>query len=363
MGNGRSWAEVDVSKIIANYRAYKDYVGCEVMAVVKANAYGHGAVPVSRKLQEIGVFQFAVATVDEGIELRDNGIEGLILILGYTPPSRFIDLESFNLSQAIISEQYKQTLLESGVKTKVHIAIDTGMNRVGIKADDPQYYEQFIRECEGQLNVEGIFTHLCVADTIDKESIDFTRTQIEKFDTVLERVQDLQIPYRHCINSAGGLNYKSKYSNMDRLGIIMYGLLPDNNMKLPIEITPALTWKSTVTMVKTVLPGESVSYGRMFTADKEMRIAVISTGYADGYNRMLSNKGHVLIHGQSAPIVGRVCMDQFMVDVTEIEAVPGDEVVLIDGKNFTADDMAECIGTIGYEVVCNISNRVPREYN
>lgn len=363
MGNGRSWAEVDLGKIAANYRAYKDYVGCDVMAVVKANAYGHGAVPVSRKLQEIGVTQFAVATVDEGIELRDNGIDGLILILGYTPPTRFTDLERFNLSQAIISEQYAQVLSESGAKVKVHIAIDTGMNRIGIKADDPEQCEQFIRDCKSRFNVEGIFTHLCVADTIEKESVDFTRTQIEKFDAVLERARDLEIRYRHSINSAGGLNYKSKYSNMDRLGIIMYGLLPDYNMKLPIEIAPALTWKSTVTMVKTVQPGESISYGRTFTAKKEMRIAVISTGYADGYNRMLSNIGHVLIHEQSAPIVGRVCMDQFMVDVTGIDANPGDEVVLIDSKNYTADDMAESIGTIGYEVVCNISNRVPREYN
>lgn len=363
MGNGRSWAEVDLSKIAANYCAYKDYVGCDVMAVVKANAYGHGAVPVARKLQEIGVTQFAVATVDEGIELRDNGIDGLILILGYTPSTRFTDLERFNLSQGIISEQYAQILSESGAKVKVHIAIDTGMNRIGIKADDPEYCERFIRDCESRFNVEGVFTHLCVADTIEKESIDFTRTQIEKFDAVLESVQDLGIPYRHCINSAGGLNYKSKHSNMDRLGIIMYGLLPDYNMKLPIEITPALTWKSTVTMVKTVQPGESISYGRTYIANKEIRIAIISTGYADGYNRMLSNTGHVLIREQSAPIVGRVCMDQFMVDVTEIDAVPGDEVVLIDSKNYTADDMAESIGTIGYEVVCNISNRVPREYN
>jgi len=231
------------------------------------------------------------------------------------------------------------------------------------KADDPEQCEQFIRDCKSRFNVEGIFTHLCVADTIEKESVDFTRTQIEKFDAVLERARDLEIRYRHSINSAGGLNYKSKYSNMDRLGIIMYGLLPDYNMKLPIEIAPALTWKSTVTMVKTVQPGESISYGRTFTAKKEMRIAVISTGYADGYNRMLSNIGHVLIHEQSAPIVGRVCMDQFMVDVTGIDANPGDEVVLIDSKNYTADDMAESIGTIGYEVVCNISNRVPREYN
>lgn len=362
MGNGRSWAEVDLQVIVNNYKSYYQYSNCDVMAVVKANAYGHGAVAVSKKLQENGVHLFAVATIEEAIELRESGIEGVILILGYTPLEQLDQLIRYDISQSVISEEYAQMLINTGKPYKVHIALDTGMNRIGIKTYDLDYCEKIIRKCFESLILEGVFTHLCVADSTTKDNENFTNKQIHKFDSVIDRVQDMKIPYKHCMNSASGLFYKSRHSNMNRLGILMYGLLPDIDLHLPIDIKPALKWKSIITMTKDVLPGETIGYGRSYKASGNMRIGIVAAGYADGYNRLLSNKGYVLIHGRKASIVGRVCMDQFMVDITGIEVNPGDEVELINDTNFTADNMAKLIGTIGYEVVCNISQRVPKYY-
>lgn len=363
MKNGRSWAEVDLSCIVNNYNIYKRFAGKNVMAVVKANAYGHGSVAVAKALQDEGVDLFAVAAINEAIELRENGIKGLILILGYTPPEKFDELLKYDISQSIISEAYFETMLSTRKEYKVHVALDTGMNRIGIKAQYPEHCEEFIRKCSESMILEGVFTHLCVADTKGEEEVGFTKKQIALFDDVLERVSDLDIPYRHCANSAGGLTYESRFSNMDRLGIILYGLKPDNSFKLPEGIRPAMIWKSVVTMRKHILAGETVGYGRTFTADKDMDIGIISTGYADGYNRLLSNKGYVLYNGEKLPIIGRVCMDQFMVDLKDSDAKQGDKVYLIDTEKLTADDMANMTGTIGYEIVCDISERVPRYYS
>ena len=240
------------------------------------------------------------------------------------------------------------------------------MNRIGLDGDDPVLCERIIRQYRDVFEITGIFTHLCVADTDTIEFNAFTDTQIMKFEAVVQRIQDMNLPYCHCLNTAGGLWHRSDVSCFARLGISLYGLKPDYMNCLPMGIQPAMTWKSVVSMVKTVSPGESIGYGCSFIAQKEMRIATIPTGYADGYSRFLSNKGYVLINGECAPIVGRVCMDQFMVDVSTIPNVEmGTEVVLL-GKSgnvsIDADEMANMIGTIGYEVVCNISKRVPRVY-
>ena len=368
MKNGRSWAEVDLSCIVNNYNIYKRFAGKNVMAVVKANAYGHGSVAVAKALQASGVELFAVAAINEAIELRENGIKGLILILGYTPPEKFDELLKYEVEK-IIGQRKRTTYnritgeIAERKEYKVHVALDTGMNRIGIKAQYPEHCEEFIRKCSESMILEGIFTHLCVADTKGEEEVSFTKKQIALFDNVLERVSDLDIPYRHCANSAGGLAYESRFSNMDRLGIILYGLKPDNSFELPVGIRPAMTWKSVVTTRKHILAGETVGYGRTFTADKDMDIGIISTGYADGYNRLLSNKGYVLYKGEKLPIVGRVCMDQFMVDLKDSDAKQGDKVYLIDTEKLTADDMANMVGTIGYEIVCDISERVPRYYS
>ena len=363
MGNGRSWAEVDLSCIVKNYQLYQQRTEKDVMAVVKANAYGHGSVAVSKALQKSGVKLFAVATIEEAVELRNHGIEGLILILGYTPPEQFEKLVKYDISQSIISEAYFDTIVQSGVKCKVHIAIDTGMNRIGIKAIDPDFCASVIRRCNEKLTVEGVFTHLCVADSKDEPDVSFTKKQISMFDSVIEKVSDLNIRYIHCANSAGGLFYSSRFSNLDRLGIIMYGLKPDKSFVLPEGTKPALSWKSVITMRKRISSGETVGYGRTFRAENAMNIGIISTGYADGYNRLLSNNGYVLFNGRKLPILGRVCMDQFMVDLKDSDAKQGDCVYLMDTDNLTADEMAEMTGTIGYEIVCDISERVPRYYS
>ena len=226
------------------------------------------------------------------------------------------------------------------------------MRRIGLNADDPEKCAAIIRHYHGSvLQLNGLFTHLCVADTDTEEAKVFTHAQIEKFEKVAETVRDLDLPYIHYMNSAGGLWHQEGHSCFARLGIILYGLKPDHTNTLPEGIKPALTWKSVVSMVKEVKTGDTIGYGRAYTVEHPMTVATISTGYADGYNRLLSNKGYVLINGKRAPIIGRVCMDQFMVDVSDLPGVKmGSEVILIgeSGKEkLTADDMAEMIGTIG----------------
>lgn len=266
------------------------------------------------------------------------------------------------MTQALLSDEYAEEIAKTKLKIKCQFAIDTGMRRIGLDADEPDECERVIRKYSNF--IDGIFTHLCVADTPGQD--DFTEEQINKFEEVCKRVSDLNLPYCHCMNSAGGLWHKSDVSCFVRLGIILYGLKPDYMNTLPDGIEPVLSWKSVVSMVKNVKRGNTIGYGRSFEVKQPMRIATIPTGYADGYSRLLSNKGWVLINGKKAPIVGRVCMDQMMVDVSEIEEVRiGTEVVLV-GKSgdevITADDLANIYGTIGYEVVCGISKRVIRVY-
>ena len=336
------------------------------MAVVKADAYGHGDVDVASVLQEAGVKDFAVATIDEAIKLRLAGIRGQVFVLGYTPILRAEELAEYDITQAVVDEGHVKKLSAADKSIKAVFALDTGMNRIGLDADNPDYCEKVIRDYCGKLCVQGIFTHLCAADCDDEESVDFTNKQILKFEEVAKRVEDLKLPYVHCLNSAGGLWNKSSKSVFARLGIILYGLKPSYLNQLPAGIVPALSWHSVVSMVKTVHAGESISYGRTFKAERDMKVATVCAGYADGYNRLLSNKFYTLVNGKKAPVLGRVCMDQFMVDVTHIDGVEmGTKVTLIgqDGDEcITADDMAAAIGTIGYEIVCGISKRVERKY-
>lgn len=359
----RSWTEIHLNRIIDNYNIYINNAQKRIMAVVKADAYGHGAAKIATLLQDIGVIDFAVSNLTEAMELRDAGITGQILILGYTPTEEVDNLLKYDITQALLSEKYTNDIIQTGARIKCQYAIDTGMNRIGLDADYTFLCEKEIRFAAENLNLTGLFTHLCVADSPAED--DFTSQQINKFTTVVDTVKDLELPYIHCLNSAGGLWHKTDVSCFARLGIILYGLKPDYMNELPDGIEPALEWKSVISMIKTVHPGETIGYGRSYKAEADMKIATIPTGYADGYNRLLSNKGYVLVNGKRAPIVGRVCMDQFMVDVTEVACKPYDEVVLI-GKSgyeiFTADDMAQIIGTIGYEVVCDITKRVERVY-
>ena len=366
----RSWAEVDLSQLKKNLAIYRAALPEEaaVMAVIKADAYGHGAVPVALALQKVGVNFFAVACLEEAIALREAGVKGEILIFGYTPASEWRKLVSYDLTQTLLSEDYASTLWEAcHTPLRCHFAINTGMNRIGLPTTDLADTEACIRRFARCFDMQGIYTHLCTADGEDESSRAFTQKQIEKFEALADRLNDLSLPYVHCLNSAGGLYHTTKYNRIARLGIVLYGLKSDYPNILPDGIAPVLSWKSVIAMVKTVKAGETVGYGRAGKLTRDTRIATIPTGYADGYSRALSGKGYALVHGQRAPIVGRVCMDMMMLDVTDIpDACCGDEVTLIgeDGDEcITANDMAKQIGTISHEVVCAISKRVPRVYH
>lgn len=370
----RSWIEVDLSQLKQNYLLYKKSLNrdANVMAVIKADAYGHGDVQVARMLYDNGIRLFAVSNIDEAVGLREAGVKGEILILGYSSPVYARTLLDNNLTQTIVSEEYAKLLSDYNIKIKCQFAIDTGMNRIGLDGDNPQKCERIIRKYSDSFRINGLFTHLCVADTDDDVSREFTNQQIEKFQNVVDLIRDLELPYIHCMNSAGGLFYLDKserynyIGNIVRLGIVLYGLHPDESNQLPAGIEPAISWKSIISQVKTVHKGETIGYGRTYKANDDRLIATVTTGYADGYNRLLSNKGHVLIKGKRAPIVGRICMDQMLVDVTGIENVNVTDKVTLIGKSgdvtYTADDMAKDLGTIGYEVLCNISKRVQRFY-
>ncbi len=370
----RSWVEVNLNQIIQNLEIYKKNLkkDAQIMAVIKADAYGHGDAMVARTLSAKGMNLFAVSNIDEAVGLRNAGITGEILILGYSSPIYANTLHFLNLTQAIVSAEYAEALARTGYEIKCQFAINTGMNRIGIPSYDAEVAASIVRKYSHILHVNGIFTHLCVADSIEKDDIEYTKRQLTLFKNVVDELKDLSLPYIHCYNSAGGLyhlendDFNEKIGNIVRLGIILYGLKPDVSDALPEGIKPAMTWKSVVSLVKDLEEGESISYGRTFTTKRKSKIATVTTGYADGYNRMLSNKGFVLIKGQKAPIVGRVCMDQTLVDVTDIPGVKMGDVVILLGEDgdiyYSADDMAKGLNTIGYEIICNISKRVQRFY-
>lgn len=368
----RSWVEVDLNKLIQNYNIYKSRLpaDCEIMAVVKADAYGHGDVPVCRALHEHGVRNYAVSNIDEALALREIMPDANILILGYTPVECARVLYDNNIMQALLSEEYAEALSQSGCRLKCQFAIDTGMNRIGLSSDDPEYCEAVIRRYTDAFEMCGIFTHLCVADSDTPDDHAYTLRQIDHFRAVYNRIADLRLPFVHCLNTAGGMFYYDacppELSRIVRLGISMYGLSPADSITLPEGITPALTWKTSVSMIKDVAPDSFIGYGRSYKTDRTIKVATVPTGYADGYSRQLSNRGYVLINGRRAQIVGKVCMDQMMIDVTDIPGISrGDEVILIGSsgsETLTADHLASIVGTIGYEIICGISKRVPRLY-
>lgn len=368
----RTAARINLDNLIFNAKSYKAALPDEIslMCVVKADAYGHSVKAVSKCLQEdLEIKWFAVSNIDEAIELRENGITGNILILGYTDPAEADILIKYDIIQACIDLSYAETLnrfAEKG-KVKVHIKLDTGMTRIGIPCDD---IKRAVKDAEKiyaleNLSVKGIFTHLCVADSDSYDNIAYTDMQINRIKEVKQLMNkdgyDTEIC--HWLNSAGGIYSKSKGSDLSRLGIILYGLYPNHSLEIPIDIKPVMELVSTVSMVKNIKSDTFVGYGRTFCAENDMKIATVTVGYADGYPRLLSNKGSVIINGKKCRIVGNVCMDQIMVDVTEIDVSAGDEAVLIgnrNGEQITADDIADLCGTIGYEITCGISKRVPR---
>lgn len=367
----RCWAEISLDNIKYNYEQYRKLVpeDTQIMCVVKAFCYGHGDDIIVPYLQnELGVSYFAVSNVLEGIRLRDMGITGEILVLGYTPAENAGNLVKYDIIQACTELDYAKKLSKSDSgMIRVHCAVDTGMTRIGLcgSAEESAKEMSEISRLEN-ISLEGAFTHFAVADGSDSESRLYTKEQSDKFFKVcsLAEKAGVKLKHKHSLNSAGGLFYYDKENTLARLGIILYGLYPDKKLALPFEPKPVMTMKAVISQVKYIDEGTTVSYGRTYRADKKIKLATVTAGYADGYPRLLSNTGKVIIGGKLCDITGRICMDQFMCDVSHLENVSaGDEVILMgedNGLRITADDIAEKIGTIGYEVVCDISKRVPR---
>jgi len=366
--------EIDLNAIAHNIQAIRRKVGgrVKIMAVVKADGYGHGATEVAKVASQSGADCLGVAIPEEGIELRSSGITAPILILGLTPPEKVQEVVKYNLSQALSTTELAKALSAEAQKlgkvAKVHIKIDTGMSRIGVSPEDAVNFVKQILTLKA-IEIEGIFTHFSVSDSVSNaKDKTFTELQIHKFKWVVARLEEngIQIPIKHIANSAGVLNFPSSYFDMVRPGIIIYGLYYSRGVAVAENLQPAMTFKTAIIYLKTVAPEASISYGRTFTTEKESIIATLPVGYADGYNRLLSNKGEVLIKGRRAPIVGRVCMDMTMIDVSHIPEVKiGDEVVLF-GKQGNAeipmDEIADKTNTIVNEVACSIGKRVPRVY-
>lgn len=368
----RAWAQVDLSKLEKNLNTIKQGISptTEIMAVVKADAYGHGEKEILRKLVEIGIKYFAVSNLDEAISVRNVCPEGDILILGYTPPEYADEIIKYNIIQCIVSEEYAHQLDKySSSPVRCHVKLDTGMGRIGLKCRTFSECCDIIENINSlkNLDIEGIFTHFAVADSDIPENIEYTKNQADFIKNVYSELANRGIKLRHVhfLNSAGtGYHYDST-STLARIGITMYGLYPNYPLPLPYDVEPVMEFKAVISDVKTVEKGDCISYGRTYRAKGGEKIATVTVGYADGYSRLLSSKGQVLFKGKRCSITGRVCMDQMMIDVTGTDAKAGDIVTLIgkDGDDMiTADELASWYGTIGYEVVCGISKRVPRIY-
>lgn len=394
------WAEISLDALRSNLDAVHDRLRkmqskADIMAVVKADAYGHGERETVAELYRNGIKYFAVSNIDEAMSIasycprsdmhirgsrgavcaacRENDCpRGDILILGHTIEQDAPSLQESGIIQGVISANHARAL--SGCCSpklpplRCHIKLDTGMGRVGLKCADAKGYADEIRLiCSlPNLRVEGLYTHFSVADSVLPENIAYTQTQMRLFSEICTLAAPLGLRHFHCMNSAAGCGFEKPFGTLMRAGIVLYGLLPDSAFPMPFEPKPVMSLKSIVAQLCEHHAGDCISYGRTFTASGDMKLAVIPIGYADGYPRLLSSKAHVLIRGKRCPIIGRICMDQLMADVTGTDIAEGDTVTLIgsDGsESVTADELAGLIGTIGYEIICGISKRVPRIYS
>ena len=370
----RVWAEVDLDAIWENMVHMKENIAenTKILAVIKTDGYGHGGVPIAKMLEQLDfMFGYAAATYEEAHVLREAGVKKPILILGYTFPYCYEELIREEIRPAVYRrdtvEELAAAAAKVGKKAKVHIKVDTGMGRIGITPDEEGLeFVRFLIE-HPELEVEGIFTHFAKSDEADKTSANH---QLELFQDFIKKIQTelgITIPVKHCSNSAAILEMPQANMDMVRAGITTYGLYPSEEVSKDIvPLRAAMSLYSHIVYCKTIHAGQSVSYGGLFTAQKDTRVATIPVGYGDGYPRSLSGKGYVLIRGKKAPILGRVCMDQFMVDVSEIPGVmEGDKVTLlgVDGtERITAEELGELSGRFNYEFVCDLGKRIPRVY-
>ena len=366
----RTYCLVDLDAIRFNLEQVRGIIGeARLLAVIKADGYGHGAREIACAAEDL-VDYYAVATIDEGILLRREGIRLPIMILGYNSPSLYDENLAYDIEQTIYSLDTARAMSRAAVKAgktaPIHIALDTGMTRIGLPANEEGLRDLMeIRRMPG-IEIRGLFTHLACADMEDKT---YTCEQMDRYDHFLKMLEEkgIRIPLCHICNSAGIMDFDHHRYDMVRSGIITYGLYPsDEVIKARLDLRPALTWTAHVVHVQEPEMNRGVSYGATFVVDRPMRIATVSIGYADGYPRLLSGKGWVLIHGKKAPILGRVCMDQMMVDVTDIPDVRVEDPVTLIGRDgeeeIRVEDLSDLVGTINYEFVCGISPRVPRLY-
>lgn len=366
----RTWAEINSAALSTNYNVVRSHLqpNCKLMAVVKADAYGHGDTQIAPQLQTLGADWFGVSNILEAVSIREAGITKPILIFSATPIESLNLLVEYNVTQAVISLEYAQALstyaTQNHVNISAHIKINTGMNRVGITAYDSSCISQ-IKACLALPNLQcsGIFSHFAVADEKSADSVAYTKEQLACFTQIIQTLKSQGIVFElaHIANSAACLSLSHSHFNMVRAGILLYGIAPSNEVSNS-ELQPVLQLFSTVSSVELLKKGQSVSYGRTFTANKDLKIATIAIGYADGYRRAFSNCAYMMVHGQKANVIGTICMDQLMVDVTDIPNVKMGDVVSVIGNGICASTLAQFAQTIPYEIVCGISKRVQRVY-
>lgn len=368
MGYGRpAWAEINLSAIKNNMEQILSLLapGTLFCPIIKADAYGHGALAVARIAEQVGAHYTGVAVLDEAIALRDSGVSLPILVLGATETNLSALVAGNNITQTIFSKEHAEALSMAASainrQVKVHIKIDTGMSRIGVSPAEAADFYVYVKSLPNII-VEGAFTHFASSDSLDKT---IALEQFAKYTKAVEKMEQLggPIPIKHCANSAAILDLPQTHLNMVRAGIILYGLWPSDETTKPISLVPAMQLKARISMVKTIKAGTKVSYGGTFQAPKDMSVATLPLGYADGFTRMLSGKTNIIVNEKKAPVIGRICMDQCMADISGIDNVtPGTEVLIFGGPALPADEIASLLGTINYEVVCMVGKRIPRLY-
>ena len=370
----RVCAKINLSNNKENFNGMAELVGprSRFFAVIKADGYGHGAVEIARMLEEHEqLYGFAVATAEEALELRIHGIIKPILVLGYTFPDSYEMLAQYDIMPTVFREDSLEKLAsaakETGHAIKVQVKVDTGMHRIGIAPDDSglEFVEKIL--ATDGIELEGMFTHFARADEFDKSDAIKQNKLFQTFVSEVEARFQIKIPYKHSANSAGILELPESYLDLVRAGVALYGMWPSEEVsKEIVGLKPALSLYSHIVYIKEIHKGDAVSYGGTFVADKTMRVATIPVGYGDGYPRSLSSRGYVLIHGKKAPILGRVCMDQFMVDVTDISEANMDDLVTLIGKDgdleITIEELGDISGRFNYELACDLGKRIPRVY-
>ena len=359
-----AWAQVDLKALRNNYREIKKQLkpNVKLCAVVKADAYGHGAVPVARIAVASGAEYLAVATLSEGIELRQAGFTTPILLLGLVTLAEAAQVAAYDITQVVCSFELAEALSEAGaVQNKIHLKVDTGMGRIGVRPEEIGELAKNINNLP-HIEIEGMFSHFATADAKDKS---YTKLQIAKFEQAIKAVeaQGIKLAIKHIAESAAILEIPEAHYDMVRAGVIQYGLWPSDEVTHPIKLQPVMKLMAKVVWLKKLAAGESIGYGRQFVAKRESLIATLPIGYADGYIRAYGAKGVVEINGRRAPIAGRICMDQVMIDVTDVPHVKiGSIATLFGSETLSIDEAASWLGTINYEIPCLISPRVPRVY-